>query len=179
LWIREIQLIPFGEIDPQILKILADEVKRVFSIKTVIKDPLPLPDDAFNQKRGQFLASKLIKALPRNEISLGITDRDLYAPSLNFVFGQALLGMKVAVVSLARLDNSFYGLSPDEELFFERAKKEILHELGHAIGLSHCSKDCVMKFSNSILEVDKKPKDFCPSCRASLNIILTKGGKNE
>ena len=41
---------------------------------------------------------------------LGVTERDLFVPVLSFVYGQAQLGGRVAVVSLARLRPEFHGL---------------------------------------------------------------------
>ncbi len=69
---------------------------------------------------------------------LALTGRDLFVPVLTFVFGQAQLGGRVAVVSLARLRQEFYGMAPNGEILMERAVKEALHETGHTFGLVHC-----------------------------------------
>ena len=70
---------------------------------------------------------------------LGVTDVDLAIPMLSFLFGQAQLDGRVAVVSLCRLHQEFYGLPADRGLLRERTVKEVLHELGHTFGLAHCS----------------------------------------
>ncbi len=55
--------------------------------------------------------------------------------------------------------------------FFERVKKELLHELGHTFGLGHCQdKGCIMSFSNSVLEVDLKGLGFCSKCEGVLRV---------
>ena len=55
---------------------------------------------------------------------LAVTERDLFIPVLTFVFGQAQLGGRVGGVSFARLQQEFYGLAANREIFLERAYKE-------------------------------------------------------
>ena len=100
---------------------------------------------------------------------VGVTDVDICVPVLRFVFGQAQLSGKAALLSIARLCQQFYGLPEDRRLLVIRAKKEAVHELGHTYGLVHCeSPQCVMHYSNSIREVDIRPIEFCDDCLALL-----------
>jgi archaemetzincin len=97
---------------------------------------------------------------------LGIASVDLFVPVLTFVFGQAQLGNRAAVLSTYRLHQDFYGLPEDEDLFFHRCEKEAVHELGHTFGLVHCrDSECVMHLSNAIEQVDQKTAAFCEVCK--------------
>ena len=51
---------------------------------------------------------------------LGLTEQDLAIPIFTFVFGRARSGGWAAVVSLARLDPTFYGLPSDEDELIRR-----------------------------------------------------------
>ena len=136
---------------------------------------LPPVDFAFDQKRRQYASTPvlemLIRACPTDAARLvGLTERDLFIPVLTFVFGHAQLGGRVAVVSLARLRQEFYGLEPDAAVFLERARKEALHETGHTFGLVHCAdRSCAMSLSTRVQQIDQKLAAFCPACLRKLS----------
>ena len=46
---------------------------------------------------------------------------------------------------------------------------EAIHELGHTYGLGHCADPrCVMWFSNTLSETDRKGTEFCLAHQAEL-----------
>jgi len=100
---------------------------------------------------------------------LGVTGVDLCIPMLSFLFGQAQLDGKIAVVSLCRLQQEFYGLPAHEDVLRERLTKEVLHEMGHTFGLVHCSEQkCAMSLSTHIRMVDTKSERYCDRCGLQL-----------
>ncbi|WP_099210952.1 archaemetzincin [Thermococcus henrietii] len=58
------------------------------------------------------------------------------------------------------------------ETFKGRLLKGILHEVGHAFGLEHCSNPCVMNPPATIEEWDSRPAIFCDSCMKKLKESL-------
>lgn len=128
-------------------------------------------DFAWDARRGQYHATQILRRIrdvqrDENVRALGITRLDLFVPILTFVFGEAELGGRCAVVSMQRLDERFYGLPAREELLRERLVKEAVHELGHTFGLRHCDDwRCVMTSSHAVDRLDIKGLDFCRVCR--------------
>ena len=126
------------------------------------------PLEAWDARRRQYETGRILKWLesrhPRAAKVLGLTDVDLFIPILTFVFGEAQLGGRAAVVSTARLapPNGSRG----GRLLGERLRKEALHELGHAYGLVHCGNPgCVMGRSPGVKEIDLKGPSLCTDCR--------------
>jgi archaemetzincin len=174
----KIYLVPVGDIEKTILESLAKELEKAFGCGAEIQERMSLPQETYNEKRGQYSSSRILQKThsfieaKKQEKVLAIADVDLYVEGLNFVFGEAELGGQFAIISLARLRQSFYGLPENRALFMERAAKEAVHELGHVYGLEHCpDSSCVMHFSNSLMDTDKKKVSFCARCRQILEKI--------
>jgi len=147
---------PAGEIVGLVVDLGNEGVPATLSV------PAALPSSAFDRARGQYRAERLL-ALARGldgRRVLAVTAHDLYAEGLNFVFGTADSPGRAAVISLARLHGG-----ADAATFRARAVKEAIHELGHTLGLGHCANPrCVMRFSNSLADTDRKTARLCDAC---------------
>ena len=120
-------------------------------------------DLARQQHSSRAMLTWLAERVPEDGAKLlGVTDVDLFIPVLTFVFGEAQLSGRVAVVSTARLREP-----PAEPLIRSRLTKESVHEVGHTFGLVHCSTHaCVMARSPAIAFVDVKEDRLCEDCRS-------------
>jgi len=144
-------------------------VARAFGLPALILDRTDRPAGTLDARRQQHSSARLLEwllsAQPRGRV-LGITDQDLFIPVLTFVFGEAQLGGRAAVVSTARL---LEGTPKDPRVLVERLAKEAVHELGHALGLTHCADIvCAMSRSASVRDVDRKGALLCRDCRSRL-----------
>jgi len=171
--IEHVVLVPVGEVDDVILAVIGEGLREVLGCSVSVGAPVPHPRDAYDRRRRQYLSDVILSRLKGLDLPadrwLGVADLDMFTPGLNFVFGLASIGGKAALIALPRLRQEFYGLPPDEALFHERAIKEAVHELGHTYGLGHCrNRQCVMSFSNSLWDVDRKGREFCARCRRKL-----------
>ncbi|HEY7914959.1 MAG TPA: archaemetzincin family Zn-dependent metalloprotease [Blastocatellia bacterium] len=170
-----IQLVPVGNIERDVVDYLAMALPERLGLACATAERVLDPRDAYDPARKQYnstrILSQLLKVGEGGKL-LGVASVDLFIPILTFVFGEAQLGARAALMSVFRLHQRFYGLPEDERLFYERCEKEALHELGHTFGLVHCKLyECVMHYSNSIEQVDLKHSRFCPSCSA----LMTEG----
>ena len=165
----------FDEVEKDLVEVVCAEVELSFKMEVTRGEKLSVPALSYSRERNQYLSTDLLGVLAIRRhgdkcIRLGITNVDLFVPELNFVFGEASSARRVAVFSTARLDPRIYGEPKDEAIFLRRATTEAVHELGHVFGLSHCTRTgCVMWFSNTLSETDRKGSRFCQRCAAKLD----------
>jgi len=162
----EIDILPL-ENDAKISRAILTELAALLAkrdIKTRILKTEKLPKTVWDKARGQYDAHKILENINKRGV-LAITTEDMFESGLNFVYG---LGETEgsAVVSYFRLRPEFYGDKRDDEKLIERLAKECLHEIGHTLGIKHCTHEvsgklCVMTFSTNIHEVDAKSSSFC------------------
>ena len=168
-----IVLVTIGKVDPKVIEVLKNDLTKIFGKEVLVAKGMSEADYALNEKRNQYLSTAILNRLMEqkeyivHEKVLGIIDHDLYVPELNFVFGEA--SRKAAVISLTRLRQEFYRQPENQNLFYRRTLTEAVHELGHTYGLGHCkNSQCVMFFSNSLIDTDRKGPDFCHPCKNEL-----------
>jgi archaemetzincin len=154
-------LVPYGPVEQEDLEFLMRALSER-GMKVLITTERKVPPAAFNGARRQYRGDLFLKAAREKAADrvLAVTNCDLYASNLNFIFGLADAREKSAVISLFRLH-----MGADEETFHRRAVKEAVHELGHTWGLAHCQNPrCVMHFSNSLEDTDRKETEWCERC---------------
>jgi archaemetzincin len=157
-----------------LLDALGAELSAVFGLPVEQHPPAFDPELAFDPSRGQYNSRLLLAQLLQHRPQgggrvLGVAGVDLFIPVLTYVFGEAQLGGRAAVVSTYRLDSQLYGLPPDRDLLLRRLVKEAVHELGHTYNLVHCQiHPCVMMSSTYVENIDLKSEQFCARCREGL-----------
>ncbi len=172
---KKICIIPIGSIDKEILYYTQKELAERFNMKIDLGEEQEDPNYAYNTKRRQYHSTRILKRIHNLKLSgydriLGIADVDLFVPDLTFVFGEADIARKVALISLVRLRQEFYDLPEDIALLKKRTVTEAVHELGHTYGLRHCTNsNCVMFFSNTLGDTDRKGPTPCNTCKKAIN----------
>lgn len=170
---RALHIVPVGDVDLGLLDRLAAAIAGRLGVSCHVQVAPLDPAFAWEPRRNQYWSTSILKRLLETSAPdvhvLGVASVDTFVPVLTFVFGEAQIGGRGALVSLHRLRNDFYGLPADEELLFERLVKEAMHEIGHNLGLRHCSDwQCVMTSSHAVEKLDVKTDAFCRLCRTTM-----------
>lgn len=177
-WIGE------GELEPDVLEPVRGYVAEEFGCRVALEDAPGRPAGTYDARRRQHSSRGVLAWLvphagpPRHRL-LGVTDVDLFIPILTFVFGEAQLDGRAAVISTARLAHP-----EDRRITVGRVAREAVHELGHTFGLLHCqgsvgpgwrAAPCVMSRSASVRSVDGKSLRLCADCRERYRLFQQDG----
>jgi archaemetzincin len=169
---KRLRLLPIGDLDPGLLEELVPALQDLFLAPCDAVETRFSPEFAYHRERQQFHSSEILQAMQSYVTTncwrlLGVTSVDLYIPILTFVFGEAQMGGPCGLVSSHRLHQEFYGLPADRAVLRERLLKEAAHEIGHTVGLTHCSDyQCIMAPSHAVEWIDLKGSTLCDACRA-------------
>lgn len=142
---------PLGHVDYDDLTDAAKIIQDFYGYNTSIQSAVPITEDMYIRNTTEILnADVCINKLFSREKVLYIVDKQLWATG-DYLRGYALQNGGTAIV---RGDKSFL-------------RETIIHEIGHTLGLGHCSDmSCVMAINND--EYDSG--SFCNKCKNKLNI---------
>lgn len=169
-----ITLISFGFFDKDFLRKVAGNIAHELKCKVDVREGHLDLSNFYDAARLQYNANDLLNYIEKNLVLnqskiIGLFSVDLYIPIFTYIFGQAFLGGNSGIASVYRLTNERYGMLADDDLLLLRISKEVIHELGHTLGLIHCHvPDCVMRSGSYVEDIDQKGAGFCIDCRGKI-----------
>jgi len=172
--LQNITLISFGYFEEDFLKKIAETVNHELLFPVNIREGHIDVSEFYDPVRRQYNGNRLLKEVEMlfaddSNKTMGLFNVDLFIPILTYIFGQAFLSGRSGIASLYRFNNERYGMNADDNFILERFKKEVIHELGHTLGLIHCHiPTCVMRSSTYVEDIDQKSAALCGSCRSTL-----------
>jgi archaemetzincin len=170
-----IDVVPVGDVPAKVKRETSTALRSVYDADVSVVPDREIPSGSYDANRDQYSAEAFIDLaadVGRAEKAIALTTEDLYYRRRNYVFGLAYLDGRSCVVSTHRLQTSSDGGFSERsaaDIFADRVRKEVIHEVGHTMGLEHCDNNrCAMSFSPTVQEVDRKEQHLCGSCQRRL-----------
>lgn len=176
---------PFGDFDTVLQNEVRDALTSFYKCEVVILNPMNLPKESFVKVRSpRYRADSLIRFLRSHKPKgynyiIGLTNKDISTtkysdwkrktikdPEWKYkdfgIFGLGFKPGNSCIVSTYRLYSGGVGKSK----MIERLKKISCHEIGHNMGLPHCTNDqCFMRDAcESIKTIDAVSDCLCEEC---------------
>ncbi len=172
-----IYITPLGDVPLAHLNYVQQSVIDFFHYQVVINPKQILSPDLKNSSQGRYVADKILKKYNSKLNTLLLTNVDIVTHNKERgvkewgVFGLGYRPGETCVVSTNRLNKAKVKVS--NEKFLERLKKVCIHEIGHNLGLDHCTsnKQCLMNDARGLIsQVDMETLDFCQSCKKKIGM---------
>ena len=159
----------FEGFDNSLGEVTMNELKHTFD-SVAFEGIIPFPDSAYYAPRNRYKADKLIRHLRHmqsspSELIIGFSSKDISCSVHGYndfgVMGLTICPLHTAVVSTHRL--------AVKKRIQSDFLKLVLHELGHAEGLPHCTNDstCYMRDANKQNHFPEL-NSFCEKCETHL-----------
>jgi len=185
--IVKIGIQPFNNFDEALSDSVKSVIKEIYGFEVIILESTDLPEDAYtNIKSPRYRADSLLRYLRKIKPDsidhiLGLTEKDVSVTKTDIegnikkpeykykdwgVFGLAFRPGTSCIVSTFRIRSV-------QSKFIERFKKICIHELGHNLGLKHCSSNdsCVMRdAAETIKTIDFVALNLCSTCKKEIGL---------
>ncbi len=168
-------LVPLGSVPLSALYTARNILFDTFVHDVLVVEPVSVPAGAYNDRRRQYRAYHLIKALeekiqPDTFRVIGLIDADIYIPGTHFIFGTGMQGSRAIVISLPRLaPPAGASLAGRNSRFAGRLSALVISQVSAGLGLGPCATaTCARAFTNSLADLDGKTAHLCPACAARI-----------
>ncbi len=174
--VKVIQILPLGYVHPDYITEVKSAIKKFYGYDSNVLPSVDFTNDIIAASGVRLDAGKILDKYTTTTHRLIITERDIAynCPERDNrewgIFGLSYISKPICVISTFRLNRCNGKFVPIKQLY-DRIDKIALHEIGHNLGLDHCSTlHCMMSpAGGSIKEVDEEKIWFCDQCKARFN----------
>jgi archaemetzincin len=164
---KTVYIQPLGDVNQEYINYIKKSIESFYGYDCVVKSKLNLTNDILAGSKTRYEAGKILKKYNSKDNILLITEKDIaHKKSSEFpewgVFGLGFRPGTTCVISTFRLKKKVSKVK-----YLDRLKKVALHEIGHNLGLEHCTnnKECMMtSASGTVKQVDREKIWFCSKC---------------
>ena len=164
---KTVYIQPLGDVNQEYINFIKKSIESYYGYDCVVMSKLNLTNDILAGSKTRYEAGKILKKFNSKENVLLITEKDIaHRKSNDFpewgVFGLGFRPGTTCVISTFRLKKKV-----TKAKFLDRLKKVALHEIGHNLGLEHCTnnKECLMNDAGgTVKQIDREKVWFCSKC---------------
>lgn len=167
---KVINIQTLGNVNQSCVNEVKKTLESFYGAKVIIKSRIEFSNDILSPSKSRYDASKILTKYNSNEVLLILTEKDItHKKGTNpewGIFGLGFCPGKTCVISTFRLSKNV-----TQDKMIERLTKVAVHEIGHNMGLDHCtnSEKCLMNDARgTIKQVDGEKIWFCDKCKNSL-----------
>lgn len=163
----KIYIQPLGNVKQDYINEVKNSIESFYGFECIVKPKTDFSKDILTNSKKRYDASKILEKFDSENFTLVLTEKDIATVKGKYpewgIFGLGYCPGKTCVVSTIRLKRNV-----TEMVLRDRISKVALHELGHNLGLNHCSYDirCMMNDARgTIKQVDGEKVWLCNNCR--------------
>ena len=174
---KTVYIYPLGRVETCYLAKVQEAIHIFYGYKCVINQILPVSNDIISPIKKRIDASKVLSKYKTPQNILIITERDIcndkivLKPTKQKLREYGILGLGFRPGSICVISTFRMKRNATKQKTLERLEKVALHEIGHNLGLDHCTNNklCLMNDANgTITQVDKERVWLCNKCRVVL-----------
>ena len=157
---------PLGNVSDELISTIKSNVEKFYGYTCKIKTQVSFSKELLADSKTRYEASRILNKFKSKENILIITDKDIACKSGKIkewgVFGLGVRPGSTCIISTFRMKANV-----TKAMLYERVTKVSIHELGHNLGIPHCTSDrkCLMNDANgTIKQVDQEGLYICRKC---------------